>query len=1134
MNLTDIKIGTQLKIGFAALFVFVVLLGVVSYFQTRMVHKQTGEMYYHPFQVQRAIGVLRSDVLSIHRDMKDLILASNEKELSQNLNRIKARETDAFNQIDILYKSYLGSRSDIDSVKYDFIVWNSMREETIRLIREKRIDEATTRTKSYGVAGIKVEKLLNEIDIIDNFSQDKATEFFENSEKMSKTLNFQLALLVTIILILSLMINYFLYRNIRKPLVDLTDATKRFHEGDMSARSNYTSGNEFGILSNSFNQLVSNIESNMGLSEKVAELSAIMLSEDNPQEFFLSFLQTLSTHAGSQMAAIYLLSDDKNTFEYTSSVGLGDGVRQSFSAQDAEGEFGAAIVSCKVQYIKNIPNDSRFVFNTISGNFIPREIITIPVCDGKGAIAIISLATIGNFNHSTFQLIDKILVALSARLEGIIAFQKVKEVSEKLEQQSVELEKAVNYNRGLIDASIDSLVTIAPNGIITDVNYATEAFLGRTRDELIGTDVTTYFTEPHRAKAGYEMVFKLEIVRDYELVMVNVDGKEIPVIYNASVYRDEKGEVIGILAAARDITDRKLAEKEQIRLNQELSQRSHELEQQNVELESQKSELSSQSSELMMQNTELEMQKKQLGEANRLKTIFLSNMSHELRTPLNSVIALSGVLSRRLTNKIPEEEHSYLEVIERNGKHLLDLINDILDISRIEAGKEDVEITRFNINNTISDVASMIMPQAKGKNIQLIHNQPDNEIAITSDAGKIRHILQNLIGNAVKFTEQGSVQVFAEERDGKIVIKVIDSGIGISEKNQKHIFDEFRQADGGTARKFGGTGLGLAIAKKYVNFLGGKISVNSSPGQGSEFTVSLPLFYSAEIVPENKFAPFDEPIQQSALSIPKSVNGIPTILLVEDSEPAIIQIKDIFDEDKFKIIVARNGQQALDMINHTIPDAIILDLMMPGVDGFDVLKSVREAEITAHVPVLILTAKHISKDELKFLRRNNIHQLIQKGNVNRDELLKAVASMVCQKAEEPIKQGRELPKIDRKPLVLVIEDNLDNMLTVKAILAEKFTMIEAVDGKSGVEMAKLHKPDLILMDIQLPEMDGIEAFKAIRAEGRLQHIPIVALTASAMTAERETILAHGFDAYIAKPIDEKNFFKTINEILYGE
>jgi len=256
--------------------------------------------------------------------------------------------------------------------------------------------------------------------------------------------------------------------------------------------------------------------------------------------------------------------------------------------------------------------------------------------------------------------------------------------------------------------------------------------------------------------------------------------------------------------------------------------------------------------------------------------------------------------------------------------------------------------------------------------------------------------------------------------------------------------------------------------------------------------------------------------------------------LVEDSEPAIIQIKDLLSECGYRMLTAHNGNEAFGIIEVVIPDAIILDLMMPEVDGFEVLSALRESEATAYIPVLILTAKHITKEELKFLKRNNVHQLIQKGDVNRQGIKDAVAAMLY-----PIEVVKEIPSrpvqspLKKKPLILVVEDNPDNMTTVKALLLDEYEVLGAIDGLEGISMAKSHLPDLILMDIELPGINGIEAFAQIRRAPETQHIPVLALTASAMLADRETILSHGFDAFIAKPIIHDSFHKILKEVLDG-
>ena len=990
MKLKDLKIGTQLLLSFAVMSLLVIVLGVVSFRQANEIHLQTETIYNHPLQVKSAIGKLNVDILTMRLATRDLMLAINDKEKQDALQSMELSSEDAGLRFKILKETYLGPTADVDEAHEAFVRWKTVRQDNTRLALAENDLKVKESISSTGTVGILRDKMLAKIKTIDDFATRKGEFLYANTNELKDTLDLQLLFIVIAILLLKVLIGFLLKRNIQNPIVELMDVTRKFQDGDMNVRSQLVSKNEFGALANSFNTMVEKIQINSELNQKTTNLSQIMLLEEEPHKFFASVLPVIAEQTNSQIAAVYLLSENKKRFEHFESFGMSNSSKLTFDVDKFEGEFGSVLSTQKVQTIKQIPKDTRFLFHTVSGKLVPREIISIPIISGKEIIAIISLASVRTYSEESTMLINGILDTLTARIEGVIAYQKMQAFTKQLEVQ-------------------------------------------------------------------------------------------------------------------------------------------------NSELEAQKIEMSAQSSELLEQNRELEMQKNLLSEASKLKTTFLSNMSHELRTPLNSVIALSGVLNRRLANKIPVDEYSYLEVIERNGKHLLSLINDILDISRIEAGREEIEITEFSSKNLIEEIVSMIHPQAHQKGIELIQKPNGHDVPFTSDYNKCRHILQNLISNAVKFTEVGKVEISTLQEGNNIEITVSDTGIGIAEKNLEHIFDEFRQADGGTSRKFGGTGLGLAIAKKYANLLGGTVTVKSILGEGSEFTLTLPLNYVAEnriVDSKNDFQDSKPVINQQF----KNNESQKTILLVEDSEPAIIQMKDFMEESGYKILTASNGNEALRITSKIIPDAMILDLMMPDVDGFKVLETIRNAEATAGIPVLILTAKHITKEDLRFLKRNNVHELIQKGDVNREELLNSVASLVNTENTETQIEKTSLPLqiIEGKPIVLVIEDNPDNMLTVKAILENNFTIIEAEDGSQGVLMAKTHVPHLILMDIALPGMDGIEAFKTIRNNVNLEHIPVIALTASAMTLDRETILSHGFDGYIAKPIDEKVFFNIVNAVLYGK
>lgn len=859
MNQKDLKIGMQLMASFLTMLVLIIFLGVTSIQHTDKIQAQGEMLYNHPLQVRRAINDLSLNIKNLELAIQNLMLAENDSDKQLAFQEIDLAIAHSHLQFDVLRDRYLGPAIDIDNLNNAY----TRLETNINQLSSPELSGPLNKAKDYPrparIIAANYAEVNSQLEIIDRFALNKAKELYDTSVQMKNELRSRLVFFVAVILLLTLLINYILMRNIRFPLDALIIATKRFHDGNMEARSLYSSKNEFGELSSSFNSLADRIEENISLNEKIVNFVSLLLSEYNAEKFFRNMLNGLVLNTGSQIAAVYLLNDDKDTFEYFGSVGTDQIARQSFSAIDFEGEFGAALTSHKMQHIKNIPQDTRFVFSTVSGQFIPSEIITIPVVIKHEVIAIISLAGIYSYSNQSIQLIANVQDFLCLRIEGILAYRNAEKLSAKL------------------------------------------------------------------------------------LVQRN-------------------------------------------------------------ELEGQKKTLAYQSSVLIGQNVELEEQKNQLNKANQLKTNFLSNMSHELRTPLNSVIALTGVLNRRLAEKISDEELSYLEVIERNGKLLLALINDILDISRIESGREEVEISGFNINTVIADIVNMIEPIAKTQNIGLFHTGSSSEINITSDMDKCHHILQNLISNAVKFTENGKVEITAFQNGDKIAITVTDTGIGISEDHLPYIFDQFRQADGSTSRRFGGSGLGLSIAQKYANLLGGIVEVTSSPEKGSIFTLTLPLKYDAA----------------TAISLMESNS---------DYNPAAEQI------------------------------------------------------FTIH---------------------------------------------------NPGKLPRELQSIEGNPVILVVEDNPDNMITVKAILGKNYTILEAVNGQEGIEMANKYKPNLILMDIALPIIDGIEAFNAIRNNIKLQHIPIIALTASTMTADRDVLLAYGLDAFIPKPIDDKMFFKTIKSVLYGK
>jgi signal transduction histidine kinase/DNA-binding response OmpR family regulator len=978
----DISIGTQTGVGLFLILSMVAGLAILSAMQGYLLWGQTRDLYEHPLKVRSALGDLRTGILVADRGVQGLFVVDTDEVLATDLQDVDVHIADASRQFQLIRSGYLGPSVDVDDASDAFARWIASRHETIRLLRTAERDDAAARSRSGGADGVLMDELMARLAKIGDFALQKGDQFYVEALERHESLNRQLIGMIVAILLLSMLVGWVLMKAIKEPIAELTAAALGFRHGQRDVRVRFASANELGVLAAAFNDMADQIQGEALRKQNAAELADVLLRQMDPRDFCRELLAAIMVRTGSQLGAVYLLNQAGTDFELFESVGMTVGGRASFSASGMEGEIGAALATRQIQRLSSIPPDTRFVYAAASGQFLPREILTIPIVSGDLVTAVISLASLRDYPESAVCLVNDVWLAMAGRLNAMLDERRIRAFAVRLEEQNRELDQ--------------------------------------------------------------------------------------------------------------------------------------------------------QTTELTGQNTELEFQKRQLDEANRLKSTFLANMSHELRTPLNSVIALAGVLGRRMVGKLPDEELGFLEIIGRNGKHLLALINDILDLSRIEAGKEELRFVRFDTSALAAEIVDMVGPQAAEKGL-VLHNRVAADLPLlASDLDKCRHILQNLVGNAVKFTEQGEIVITATVTGDRMAIAVADTGIGIPEDRLAIIFDEFRQGDDSTSRRYGGSGLGLAIARRYARLLGGDVLVSSVPGSGSLFTLDLPF---TDRVSDFADAP--------ATTVPPSLGQLPAvagqgqvILLVEDSEPAIVQMTEILQSQGYRVDVARNGREGIERLAGTLPDAMILDLMMPDVDGFQVLQEMRAAPRTREVPVLILTARHVSREELSILKGNHIHQLIQKGDIDRSGLIAAVARMVAPLAagarQDPATPFcKRRPTRQGKPLILVVEDNLDNMRTARALLEDTYEIIEARDGQSAVDEARRRLPDVILMDIALPVLDGIQALAVLRRDEILRGIPVFAVTASAMTGDREKIMAHGFDAYISKPIDHDQLMKALCEALGG-
>lgn len=678
----------------------------------------------------------------------------------------------------------------------------------------------------------------------------------------------------------------------------------------------------------------------------------------------------------------------------------------------------------------------------------------------------------------------------------------------------------------------------------------------------------------------------------------------------------------------------------------ELKKLNEEYQKQNLQIKKQNEALVELHKQLQQRAEELELEKLKAEESTKLKSQFLASMSHELRTPMNSILGLTELILEKtqLTGKNKER----LEVVLKSGKRLMTLINDILDLSKIEAGKMDIRNEDVLLEELLEEITNTINPLTIEKNIGLeIIRDCNTRIIINTDRTRLMQVLINLMGNAVKFTEHGKVTLKISYAENSMLrFDVMDTGIGIDEENQKIIFEEFRQIDGSTTRRYGGTGLGLAICKKIIDMLGGTISVSSKIGQGSDFYFKIPLRYgqekkytdsqkvNLEVLRRNRKNPIlvidDDPevrytigqyliskgyevifaedgeiglklakekqpfaitldvmlpnkdgwsvlkdLKQDAqtkdipvvlvsilgdkkigyglgafeyfvkpISSEKLISAfnrleslankqIRKIVIVDDDELEFEKFKREFSNYNVRIEFIQDSEYAFNKIAEVQPDLIIIDLMMPKVDGVTLSYKLKSNQNTKHIPIIISTAKDLSTEEIESLN-NVVEEITVKSKGHPLDVLKVVRDRIKLQEEEEQKviideepNDESSDFIEQKETnqdysgeVLIVDDDPDTLFTLNEMVqASNCKTYLARNGIECLKMLETIKPDLVLLDIMMPEMDGFQTLKNIRANSKYNDLVVLAVTAKAMAGDKEIILKHGFNDYIPKPVN---------------
>jgi len=658
-------------------------------------------------------------------------------------------------------------------------------------------------------------------------------------------------------------------------------------------------------------------------------------------------------------------------------------------------------------------------------------------------------------------------------------------------------------------------MTTDPSGIITDVNKQMEALTDCTRDELIGAPFKNYFTDPERAEAAIKLVLSEKKVTNYELTARARGGKQTVVSYNATTFYDRDRTLQGVFAAARDVTERN-------RLEQVLLEK-------NVELESAKSVAE---------------------QANLAKSDFLSSMSHELRSPLNAILGFAQLMESDSQAPTPSQKESIGQILVA-GWHLLNLINEILDLAVIEAGTVSLSGESVSLDEVMLECRAMMEPQAQQRGISMTFPEFDNPCFVSSDRTRLKQILINLLSNAIKYNRvQGTVAVdYTVIAPDRIRINITDTGAGLHPEKLAQLFQPFNRL-GQEAGGEEGTGIGLVVTKRLVELMGGAIGVDSTVGTGSRFWIELISAAPPQLAVEEGEAAADGPPH-----VPHGAR-LRTLLCVEDN-PANLKLVEelIARRTDLRLLTAVNGTLGLARARASQPEMILMDVNLPDISGIEAMRILRDDPVTAHIPIVALSANAMPRDIRKGLEAGFFRYLTKPIKVNEFmDTLRMALEFAEQRAAEhrrPLQMDRftlagtvqaEPPSAPTAPRrtglrILVAEDHPVNQEVARQILQRLgHHVVAAADGRAALAALAPSRRgafDLVLMDLQMPEMGGLEATAAIRNAERASgtHLPIVALTGHAMQDDRERYLEAGMDGYITKPIDAAELARVIDQVV---
>jgi PAS domain S-box-containing protein len=898
-------------------------------------------------------------------------------------------------------------------------------------------------------------------------------------------------------LLLTGVVGFLTFRRIVTPIQALERSVKTVAGGNYMQAVPFTDGtDETGGLARSIDVLkqgAAAIDEQRWVKSNASTLVGQFQGTSSLDEFGQRLLSGLMPLLGGGAAGLYAFDEETGRLSRIGGYGLAAGVDTVSTFALGEGLVGQCARDRVPVSLTSLPPGYLRIASGL-GDGVPERVVASPLLSKDTLLGVLEIATFGALDSRQQALLAELTPLAAMNLDILQRNLRTRELLGQTQAQQQALRETEQFFRSVLELAPDGLMVVDQQGVIQLANAQCEKLFGYTRDDLIGKTVEVLVPADvrpghaalregfHRAPAARAMG------ASSELRGVRRDGVEFPIEIGLSPLPARGSEGIQVAVSIRDITERR------------------------------------------EQETALKAAKARAEEATETKSMFLANMSHEIRTPMNAILNMTGLA---LDADLPPKPQQFISVAHSSAKNLLGILNDILDFSKIEADRLHLENAPFSLREVLEEVTDTFRSVVIQKHVELItHALPNVPDRLRGDALRFRQVLTNLISNAFKFTEKGEVLVKVEAADGGtppgellLRVSVADTGIGISPEQQARLFQSFTQADSSTTRKYGGTGLGLVISRRLARLMEGDLTVDSTPGKGTTFVFTARLGVEAHTSGPARVAP-------------AAVAERP-VLLVEDTETSRELLETLLRSWSLSPVSVATAEEGLALLERRNKKGgsdpfglVVLDWMLPGMNGLDAAERIRARDETRTLPIVLISA-YAGKEEEARCAELGVNVFLPKP-ITASSMFDAVVQ--AQGARVHVARRVMDAPLEREfdARVLLAEDNEANQMVASEILGRLGIELDiANNGREALEMARAGRGryDAVLMDVQMPEMDGLTATREMRGDPGLHGLPIIAMTANAMKSDLDACLDAGMNDHVTKPIERKALVQTLRRWL---